>query len=154
MTQEINLTEELERKTLDALALVMTEYQTGGISQPTAAFALRAIFVATSGLAGNEVFDLTSKASAEIDKDAKRDMVRRFFVHPAAQEMVLLEYQFGEAEVTLKRGRYPRQPNQVNLWEKSSRATFEHEVNPFEAARQRFTGFADSLARKGFQEIL
>ena len=151
---EIIKGEELERKTLEALSTILNDYEQGAISQPTASYALRSVFHATSGIVGNETFELMSNASKEVNADEGRDVVRRVFFNPDKKELVLLEYQFGEAEVVLKRGKYPMTSSQVNIWDKSSKATFESEINPFEAARKRFTGYADSLLRAGFQEML
>lgn len=150
---EFDIATELEGKTLDVLARIVSDYEQGAVSQPQASFALQAVFNTTSGLVGDEVFNFISTASAEVNKDQGRDLIRRFFVNPEKAEMVLVEYQFGEAGVTLKRGPYPRDPKQVNAWERESHATFEHEANPFEAARVRFVGYADALTRAGFQEI-
>lgn len=150
----INLGEELERKTLEALARVVSDYETGAVSQPQARYGLQLIFTTTSGLVGNEAFDLVSQASAQINEQPTRDMVRRFFVHPTKGEMVLLSYQYGEAEVVIKRCKYPRKASDVNAWDRTSKATFETEVNPYEAAKDRFVGYAASLCRVGFQEIV
>jgi hypothetical protein len=150
MSDAIDYASELERKTLEALAVVLNDYEQGAISQPTAAYALRSIFTVTSGLAGGDTFDMISQASALVEADAKRDVQRRFYVHPGEKEVIAITYQFGEAEVGLRRGSL--KGGQLR-WTRESQATFQEEVNPFEAARHRFEGYADQLKRLGYEEI-
>lgn len=150
----INLRDELERKTLEALARVVSDFERMAISQAQARLALDILFAATSGLTGGETFNLVSQASAEINAESKRDYARRFFVHPNKKELLLLQYAYGEAEVTIKRGKYPMKSGEVNMWERSSRATFQNEPDPFETAAIRYREYADALLRQGFQEIL
>ena len=150
--QTFNLADELERKTLDVLSRIVSDFEQGAISQPSARFALRILFDTTSGLVGDEAFYLVSAASEMINAEPDTDMAKRFFVNQAKQEIVLLTYQFGEAQVGLKRGSLPKDSRKA-VWERESKATFETETNPFEAARVRFKGYAESLLRHGFMEI-
>ncbi len=151
---DYNPTEELERKTLDVLARILHDYEQGIVSQAQASHSLRAIFDTVSGLVGTEVFDFISEASAHVDADQKKDKLRRFFVHPSRKEIVAIEFQYGETGVSLKLGKFPDPEAEGFDWSRKSHATFEDELNPFEAAKQRFDGYADSLSRAGFKEVL
>lgn len=152
MPETFNLQDELDRKTLDALATLVSEVESGAISRSEADFALRILFQSVSGLVSNEAFDLMSKASAELSRH-ERFSLRRVFLK--GREVVVLEYQYGEACVTLKRGRIAGDSDgrETLRWDADKVATFEHELNPFEAAHVRFNGYADVLLRQGFVEV-
>lgn len=150
MTDEINIADELERKTLEALSAVISDYEQGICSRSAAAYALRAIFNATAGLCGNEAFDLLNRASAEIGEE--REVKSRFFYHPERQELVLLTYQYGESHVCLKRAS-TKQDQEGFVWSRVASSSFDDQLDPFAAARQRFGAYADSLERNGYLEI-
>lgn len=151
MTESFNVIDELDRKTLDAVAQILVDLGQGSIAQPQASYAIKVLFMATSGLAGKEAFDLVSQASAEIEAQRGIHALRRFFVQ--GQKVALLEYQFGESEVKVKRGLIQTSPAGIR-WERASVAMFEDQPNPFESARERFDGYAASLVRAGYQEVL
>jgi hypothetical protein len=148
--EEYSLTDELERKTMDALSRVLADYEQGAISQPSAAVALRTLFDATSGLLSGECFNLLSEASKMVSGDGVRfDLVRRFFIHENG-EFALIEYQYGEAVITLRKG---KRSGDGFVWARESRATFDDQPNPFEVAKERFDGYAQSMVRLGFKEL-
>ncbi len=155
MSEDYTLIDELERKALDALSRILSDFDAGAISQPAAAFALRTLFDAVSGLVGADTFDLISEASKKVNETQHNDQQRRLFVHASGTDFCLLEYQYGEAEITVKRGSVAMESAGARIkWHRDSKATFEDEPNPFEAAAARFKQYAETMQNNfGFVEI-
>lgn len=152
MNESYTLADELDRKTLDALASILTQVSEGVASRAEADFGLRILFQAVSGIVSGEAFDLMSKASKEL-QEYDRTSVRRVLLKPP--EVVLIEYQFGEPRLTLKRGELVHSSVGHSIqWHIDKVASYEHEINPFEAAHARFKGYSDVLLRQGFIEVL
>lgn len=152
--QLYNLSDELERKTLEALSSLLEDFEQGIVSPSQAACGLRALFTATSGLVSKDIFEMMSTASAQINARTHEDVRRRVFANAKQRTLVVIEYCYGNKGVTFKRCVYPTSANDVGRWEKNETASFADQTNPYEAAHERFEGYARVLQRHGFQELV
>lgn len=154
--EEYTLMDELGRKTMDALATLLTDLDRGAITRPQASYAISVLFQATSGLVGTDCFDLISEASKQVNDGMHLDRARRIFIRMGdgtrPTELILIEYQYGEAQLTIKRAVSPIFAGTVE-WTQSKSAQFDHELDPFGAAHERFLGYARALTKQGFTEI-
>lgn len=143
---------EIERKGMEVLLRVLTDFERGACSPSQAQYAVSALFDASSGIVSDELFQMMSEASKEVACD-KSNMERqvKILVNPTTQQIVVLTYRFGEAGVGFKLGYITSAA--ANNWERSTFVEFYHEEDPFKQARLRFDGYSDLLTRKGFREI-
>lgn len=142
-----DLRDELNRKASDTLAQILQDHGCGVSSHVEARASIAALFSAISGLVDKEVFELISEASAEINKDTAAHAYRRLFTN--GSRLVSLEYQWGEAQITLKIATH----GNLN-WESCKVISFGDEANPFAAAKDRFDQYVSSFIRQGYEELI
>lgn len=146
----LDIAEELNRKSLEALQQVMVDHGCGAISGAQARVALATLFNTVSGLAGSDVFQLISEASEQLRRDASAECVRKELFVDEYGGVVQLEYHYGQGELLVK----TRQAGERRqCWTNVRRMTFESEVLPFEAAKVRMDEYAASLLRRGYERL-
>lgn len=150
---DYSFTDELGRKTLDAVATVMTDLEQGAMRPDQASIAVKAVFQAVSGLVGKDIFDLLSQASKEIQGGLEAVTTRRIFIDPAKRVVFQVEYEQGSAQSTFRVGRLPDSIGAEMTWQRESRSEFQDRANPFAAAHEHFQLTAKALKERGFVEI-
>jgi hypothetical protein len=142
----IDIRDEINRKATETLAQIMQDHAYGVASLPETRAAIAALFSATSGLTSQDVFELVSDASKEINTEKVVNTDRRLFTNGTL--LTSLEYEWGEPVVTVKRMELGK-----SEWDEVKTTNYSNSVNPYEAAKTRFDQFVASFERLGFKEL-
>lgn len=141
--------DEIDRKALETLQRILNDRERGVISDAQARASVHTLFEAVSGLCSRDSFDLISDASTELNAPKGPNRMTRLLVSPVGA-IVQLEYEYGEAFLTVK----TRVPSDTKAgWSKIAKASFEEELIPFDAAKERMEQYEASLLRQGYQEL-
>lgn len=93
-----SLREELNRKTFETIEWLFSGVEKGRLTEQEFSVAIDALFMAVSGLVGQEFLEMFSAADAEC-KGIKR-VQKRHFHAPADDKIVTLSWVPGEARIT------------------------------------------------------
>ena len=153
MTTEptIDITSELNRKALEQLERIHNDREQGVISDNEARHSLATLFGTVSGLCSQDVFDMISESSHEMNASAPKPTVMQRTLVSEKGAIVQLEYAFGEGHVLVK----TRMPSETQAgWTKVAKQSFDEAVIPFEAAKERMAAYEASLIRQGYKELM
>jgi hypothetical protein len=141
----------IREKSLEALQTLVANKENGAVSTAEARVAIRTLFDAVAGFAGNDVMELIEETSSGIS--AARDrftVLRRLFLAPDGG-LTVLEYQFGETNITVK---IRNAGTKAVGWDRIVMKDFNSEPMPFLVARGRFDDYVSSLLRQGYKELV